>query len=216
MPVEAVSHNSLGGNEDMPINCYITNTLLHQRQMAKAASYACTQEQQRPDVEDSKTVSESEENALNVDHTVAQSSSLDSAKSASATCPDENAPVTPPIDAHPVESAAVPKTPSQDDSEEFEDVDSDGPTLITETKPRVGRSKGVPEMIAMKRMALLQKSATPPPEVKATSQVLGNPEETPSMPTKESSTKYQALSLSDSGSELSDNDWLDEDLLPRK
>lgn len=218
----------------MPINCYITNTLLHQRQVARAASYISNQEHNLDlsEAEDTKTVLENKEDILN------------------STSVDCGPPATPydrvvigspnkshlddnviPISAHPVESDGVPRTSSREDSEQFEDID-DGltspPLLIAETARR-GR-RGLPEMVAMKRAALRftakkpdrdepdrdeAPQTAPLPETKAVSRGDHIVEATSSA-TKENTADNRKPLLLDSGSELSDNDWLDEELLPRR
>ena len=226
----------------MPINCYITNTLLHQRQVARAANFA----ERCPDAskaEDTKTVSDDKEAVLSgcsVDCgpaatpgefvVKAQSSNPDKAHgdgeaiaSISAHPGDD---VIAPVSADPVVNAAVPipRTPSrEDDSDQFEDINDSGlsssPLLITENAQR--KHKGLPEMVAMKQ-AVLQSTAgkdnkpAQSPEVKTVSQEDSTVKATTSLASKENAIGNRMLSLSDSGSELSDNDWLDEDLLPRR
>lgn len=217
----------------MPINCYITNTLLHQQQLARAANFAerCSDASM---AEDTKTVPDDKdkEGVLND----CSDASVVMARSSS---PDKGHKVVTPISTHsgddvstlisanPAVGAAIPRTPSrEDDSDQFEDINDSGitspPLLITETVQR--KHKGLPEMVAMKQ-AVLQSAADkaesdqkPAPllEVKTASQedsTVKTAVGTTSLASKENTTGNR---LSDSGSELSDNDWLDEDLLPRR
>lgn len=128
-----------------------------------------------------------------------------------------------PISAHP-DDTCVPRTPPHDDSEDNREETGvlSPPLLITKTVPR--NRGALPEMIARKRGVASHPSADnadvsettlPPPEDKVGSQA--DPvESVVTSASKESAVRGKKLSLSDSGSELSDNDWLDEDLLPRR
>lgn len=228
VPREVVANDNLLEDSDiMPINCYITNSLLHQRQLARAASYANNQEQNldASEAEDAKTIPENKEDILNRNC----GSPATPGDRVGIGTPSKSHPVdaVTPISAHPAESD-VPRTPSREDAEQFEDID-DGltsPTLLMAETTRRSHM-GLPEMVAMKRAALQSVAeppdagkpgrdeapqATPLPETKAVSQGDHTVEATSST----LNASNRKLSLSDSGSELSDNDWLDEDLLPRR
>lgn len=247
----------------MPINCYITNTLQHQRQAAKATNYAYDLEEEQTDPsgapENAEPVVNEKDDDLNEkdddlnekdddlnekdDDLNKKDDDLnekdDDLNDGSVDCgPTDVAddvvalPVSP-NNAHPDEGSltpntsqpteSAPKTPPHEDSDQFDESRNSTltspPLLITAT---AGRSGGLLEMVA-KRVALqstavkadMDKASDdlpPPPETKAESQ--GDAVEVASSD-KENSVCVQRV-LSDSGSELSDNDWLDEDLLPRR
>lgn len=138
-------------------------------------------------------------------------------------------------------NVCVPKTPpSLEESEEEIDLTSP-PLLMTETGQR--KRGTLPQLVAMKRAASQPaadasdvdkgpqpasdvdkgpqpasdvdkgpQTVPPPPETKAES----NPVEVIPSTSKDDTVSKHKPSQSDSGSELSDNDWLDEDLLPRR